>query len=99
MALNWGTCVEDNLIDFANKAVELYSDNEIWSKAQQSGFKIINTVYDKKRLSEELSTKINEIQESLIVHRNQNFIGTMLQHHSLQSTKYLSKWIEEKNKG
>jgi hypothetical protein len=25
-------------------------------------------------------------------------MGALLQHHSLQSTKYLSKWIEEKGK-
>jgi len=27
-----------------------------------------------------------------------NFLGTILQHHTLKSTKYMSKWIEEKNK-
>ena len=41
---------------------------------------------------------IVEISENLESHRNQNFLGQILQHHTLQSTKYLSKWIEEKNK-
>jgi hypothetical protein len=27
-----------------------------------------------------------------------NFMGAMLQHHTLKSTKYMSRWIEEKNK-
>jgi hypothetical protein len=30
--------------------------------------------------------------------RLDNITGAILQHHTLQSTKYLSKWIEEKNK-
>jgi O-antigen biosynthesis protein len=30
--------------------------------------------------------------------REQNFIGTMLRHHSMKSTQYMSQWIEAKNK-
>ena len=37
-------------------------------------------------------------KEDLENHRFQNFTGTMLQHHSMQSTKYMARWIEEKNK-
>ncbi len=96
--LPWNGFVEDNLIDFANKAVELYTDREVWNQAQQNGFTRINTIYNKKNLSVKLSVKIDKIQENLLAHRSRNFIGAMLQHHSLQSTKYLSKWIEEKNK-
>jgi len=35
---------------------------------------------------------------NLSQHRKANFIGSVLQHHLLSSTKYMSKWIEEKNK-
>jgi hypothetical protein len=31
-------------------------------------------------------------------HRKNNFMGAMLQHHTLTSTKYMARWIEEKNK-
>ena len=42
--------------------------------------------------------KIKSIEANLIQHRNQNFIGQILQHHHHQSTKYMSLWIEQKNK-
>ena len=38
-----------------------------------------------------------EILSNLEDHRNNNFTGKMLLHHSLQSSKYMSKWIQEKN--
>lgn len=96
--LPWNGFVEDDIEEFANKAVELYTNKAVWLQAQKNGLKLINTLYDKIKLSKQLSVKINKIQENLITHRMQNFIGAMLQHHSLQSAKYLSKWIEEKNK-
>jgi hypothetical protein len=37
------------------------------------------------------------IKANLAEHRLQNFVGSMLHHHSLASTKYMSKWIEAKN--
>ena len=35
--------------------------------------------------------------ERLTQHREQNVIGQLLNHHTLQSTKYMAKWIEAKN--
>jgi len=37
------------------------------------------------------------IIKDLQSHRSKNFMGLMLLHHTLASTKYMSKWIEEKN--
>jgi hypothetical protein len=42
--------------------------------------------------------KINFIEDHRHEHRSHNFIGALLMHHTLKSTKYLAKWIEEKNK-
>jgi hypothetical protein len=39
-----------------------------------------------------------QLLENLHIHRQNNFIGQMLNHHSLQSAKYMSLWIEAKNK-
>jgi hypothetical protein len=41
--------------------------------------------------------RIEALQLDLKTHRNQNFLGQILQHQTLQSTKYMSKWIEAKN--
>ena len=96
--LPWNGFITDDPSEFAEKVIELYTKKNIWLQAQQNGVKVINTIYYKKELSKKLSDRILELQENLDAHRTQNFIGSLLQHHSLRSTKYLSKWIEEKGK-
>ena len=55
-------------------------------------------MYDKELLENKFLRVLQEIYSNLEQHRNNNFTGKMLLHHSLQSTKYMSKWIQEKNK-
>ncbi len=96
--LRWNGFIEDAPEKFADKAVELYSNKSVWEESQQKGIKIINQLYDKEKLSEPFLKRIIDLQNQIKTHRTQNFMGAMLQHHSLQSTKYLSKWIEEKSR-
>ena len=96
--LPWNGFIEDNPKQFANKAVKLYNNKELWRTSQRNGYSIINQLYDKNEFSVKLSQRITDLQQNLVTHRAYNFIGNLLQHHTLQSTKYLSKWIEEKNK-
>ncbi|MFZ3273183.1 MAG: glycosyltransferase family 4 protein [Lutibacter sp.] len=96
--LPWNGFVEDIPSEFALKAVELYSNQKIWEDAQQNGVEIINTCYSKEKYEKKLLNKIENMQKNIVAHRLQNFIGSLLVHHTLQSTKYMSKWIEEKNK-
>jgi glycosyltransferase involved in cell wall biosynthesis len=90
--------VADNETDFANKAIQLYTDKVAFKKAQLGGFKVINTEYNVSVLAENLINIINNIQNNLQKHRSSNFIGSLLMHQSMQSTKYMSRWIEAKNK-
>lgn len=89
--------ISDNPSIFTEKAVELYSNKLQWEKAQQNGFYIINSRFNREYFELPFSKEIENLAANIIEHRNNNFIGSMLQHHTLQSTKYLSKWIEEKN--
>ena len=90
--------IEDTPQHFANRAVELYNDNEVWKKFQLNGIKIINERFNKTKHRKEFLVVIENFEDNLITHRQNNFTGAMLQHHSLQSTKFMSRWIEEKNK-
>ena len=96
--LPWNGVITDDFEDFAHKAVELYSNETLWNAAQQNGVAIINSIYDKEKQGPLLIHKILEIQKNLEAHRAANFFGSMLQHQTLQSTKYMSKWIEAKNR-
>jgi len=94
--LNWNGIIEDNLEVFVNKAAYLYQDKSAWLEAQQNGIEIINQRYSSIRFADEFMNAIEDLD--LTRHRQRNFIGQILNHHTVQSTKYMSLWIEEKNK-
>lgn len=96
--LKWSGCIENDIIKIVTASTLLYQDKELWLTAQQNGFKIINTCYNKNDYSSHLIEVILLISRNLSHHRTQNFMGSLLQHHTLKSTKYLSQWIEAKNK-
>ena len=95
---DWNGFVEDDFEAFVEKAILLYNNENEWKTAQQNGIKILNENYNKTKFETDFLEKIKSIEANLIQHRNQNFIGQILQHHHHQSTKYMSLWIEQKNK-
>lgn len=96
--LPWNGFVADEPNVFADRAVQLYQDEVIWLKAQQSGMEIISKRYLKRLFEDDFAKKVNRLQSDLEKHRLTNFMGAVLQHHTLNSTKYMSRWIEAKNK-
>jgi glycosyltransferase involved in cell wall biosynthesis len=96
--LPWNGFVSDEPQVFADKAVELYQDKTLWQKNQKNGFEIMEKRYLKSLFENDFMQHILKIQTHLKPHRLQNFMGSLLQHHTLTSTKYMSRWIEEKNK-
>lgn len=96
--LPWSGAIADIPEAFAHAAVKLYTDKTAWQMAQQHGFNIINQVYPKEKLGAEFVNRIGQLQANLEHHRQQNFIGSMLMHHTMRSTEFMSRWIEAKNK-
>jgi len=94
----WNGFVADDFSNFTLKAVELYTNKPVWEQAQLNGIDIINSIYSKEKNAPLFFSKIEDIQTNLEKHRTTNFLGSLLQHQTLQATKYMSKWIEEKNK-
>lgn len=96
--LPWSGEVADAPEDFAQASVNLYTDKSAWEIAQQNGVSIINEIYPKEKVGTEFIQRIEELQSNLENHRQQNFMGSMLMHHSMRSTEFMSRWIEAKNK-
>ncbi|WP_317169058.1 glycosyltransferase [Flavivirga algicola] len=90
--------IEDTPEKFVEKAMALYTNKNIWEEKQKNGIKVLNERFNIKIHQQNLSLQIEEIIMKLNDHRLKNFTGQMLWHHGLQSTKFMSKWIEEKNK-
>ena len=96
--LPWNGFVTDDVTAFAENAVELFCNETRWNEAQQNGFTILKQNFDEGLHSEHLLERLKTIQKNLTQHRSSNFIGQLLQHHTMRSTEYMSKWIEAKNR-
>ncbi len=96
--LAWNGAIADEAEDFLNQAVILYQDEQLWRIAQQNGVEIINQRYAKQTFEAAFISVLENLQVNLKKHRQQNFLGEVLNHHTLQSTKYMSLWIAEKNR-
>ena len=83
---------------FAELSVAIYSDKIKWQQNAQRGIEIIKARYNGKAIAKDFMTRLDALKINLKLHRQSHFVGQILQHHSLQASKYLSKWIEEKNK-
>ncbi|MEZ8718588.1 glycosyltransferase [Vibrio splendidus] len=96
--LQWPGAVADDIDEFVEAAVALYKDEEKWLKAQSQCHSILEAHYEQNQLGDKLIERLTALESGLESHRLDNFFGSMLKHHSMASTKYMSQWIAEKNK-
>lgn len=90
--------VHESEYEFINATEKLYKDERLWKKKQENAYKILQQRFQNSLFETEFQQKLEAIKSKLEIHRKQNFYGSMLQHHTRKSTKYMSLWIEAKNK-
>jgi glycosyltransferase involved in cell wall biosynthesis len=95
---DWPGVVENIPIQFAKAAVELYQDEKRWTEAQSNINPILSELFHIDKHADLFLDKLEKVNCDLLHHRTKNFTGSMLWHHTLAGTKYMGKWIEEKNK-
>lgn len=95
---DWSGIIANRTEEIALAAVKLYTDQSLWKEAQENGIRIINNRFHHDKFEGELFRRFKNIQQHLEEHRLQNFTGSMLMHHTAAGTKYMSKWIEAKNR-
>jgi glycosyltransferase involved in cell wall biosynthesis len=96
--IKWNGIIANTPQEIAEAAVKLFTDKELWLQSQTNGIEIINTRFQKAILGEAFINHVLAVQQDLGKYRLNNFMGAMLMQHTTASTKYMSKWIEEKNK-
>lgn len=84
--------------DFATHAITLYNTESLWKEKQNNGFNILQERFYASGFKTDFITKLETLYNDLEHYRNLNFTGQMLLQHTMQSTKFMSKWIEAKNK-
>ena len=75
--------VENNPEDFAQKAVLLYNNSDIWKHKQQAGFEVLNQRFNRLDFEEAFLSQIESLRINLDQHRQYNFIGQLLMHQSM----------------
>lgn len=94
----WNGFIEDDLDLFVDKAIEIYQDEQKWSEFQQKGFVLAEKQFAFNLFFDSFREAIKNLLENLENHRRSNYFGQILQQQQYNATKYMSKWIEEKNK-
>jgi glycosyltransferase involved in cell wall biosynthesis len=96
--LDFAGVIADQLEEMAAGALRLYQAPEVWQGAQSAGFKLYNSRFEKQQHWHALRERIEYCLANKAAHRLNNFTGAMLRHHQHKSTKYMSQWIEAKNR-
>lgn len=79
-------------------AVELYSSPQPWLQAQKAGYALAAARFGPAIHGSALAERLRRSLDSLQAQRQSNFTGAMLRHHFHQSSHYLGRWIEAKNR-
>ena len=94
----WNGLIADGINDFVEKAKLLYQDEKLWGEAQVKGLQIAQRNYQASTLMTSFMQAVTGLQAQLNSHRQANFIGQILHTQANNSLKYMSLWIQEKNK-
>jgi len=95
----WGGLIAENNEDFIKKTVQLYEDKILWKQSQQNGKDLISKHFSTEKWNGVLKIRMEKIVRNLAEHRSDLFVQKILWQNQLQSTKYMSLWIELKNSG
>ena len=94
----WAGYVANDAKSIADAAVNLYQNEQAWQISSDLGQKNAPLLFSKTQHFSMFAKALTHLQDNIVQHRQHNFIGSMLNHHHHKSTKYMSQWIEEKNK-
>jgi len=97
-AENWGGFIAENETDFVDAVCKLYEDETEWNRGVTNGFDILNNQFSERIWSGILKDTVLKIYANTETHRSNLFIQKILWQNGLQAVKYMSLWIEQKNK-
>lgn len=95
----WPGAVTDDLNFFVKSALDLYSNRKLWEKKQKMGFEILKNQFQIELYKNDFEIRVENAVKNLSLLRKNNKVGELLKFHKHRSTKFMSLWIEEKNKG
>lgn len=83
--------------DYVEQAVALHNDKSTWDSASSLTASVLSS-FESEQPEVPLIEKVISLKQSLNTHRNGLFMQSLLWHQTLTASKYMSQWIEAKNK-
>ena len=94
----FGGLIVKDLEEYPRQVAALYTDQDAWNKAQESGREILSALFSQAQNTKALQERLNTLTQEKARHRERNIVGALLWYHGLRSTEYFSRWIECKNR-
>ena len=94
----WPGVIAADTQAFIAGAISLYSSHENWVNAQEDGYRLLERRFARQQHGPALIERLLDRLANLEAYRQDNFTGSMLRHHFHQSTHYMSRWIDAKNR-
>ena len=83
--------------DYVDKAIALYNDENNWNLASKMSKSVLSS-FESKQPDVPFIERMCDLQQTLDKHRSSLFMQSLLWHQTLTASKYMSQWIEAKNK-
>lgn len=96
--LPWPGSVANSVDSFVAAAVDLYTNQNKWESANIQAQEILQKDYNPILTSKTFSKNLSEKYSNFVDDRKTNFSQKLMSHHQFQTSKYMSQWIEAKNK-
>ncbi|WP_298146775.1 glycosyltransferase family 4 protein [Flavobacterium sp.] len=84
--------------DFVLKAVALYSDVGLWHRISRNLQSDFEMQFGTSQYIDTFFKQLNIVMADLELHRRRNPVGDILRQQAFSAAKYLSKYIEQKNR-
>jgi hypothetical protein len=95
---DWPGKIADNADQIVGSAIALHQDQDQWQQASQRCIETAKALFDHGAQRHALIQVLQQALSDIEPRRKRNFMGALLQHHTTASTRYMTQWIEAKNK-
>jgi len=89
---NWSGCITDDPDEIIKEAIRLYEEEEHWNSKHAQANKLLESHFNKSKFTQEFKSRIRNISREVLP-----FYMESLIYHSFRNSRFMSKWIEEKN--
>lgn len=97
MGLPWPGKIAEQAEEFSQAAITLYQDAALWNTANKAA-KLLLPAYERSTHLITFKSRITQLKTDYQKDRQRNFTRALLLQNERQTTRYMSLWIETKNK-